>query len=472
MRARKLTAGLLSLAIAASSAVPCFGASFFYGETPLKYRIGGLQELIEEIRENYKDETDLDTMFNGIYKGLFDSLGDRWSKYVTPMEDGLNLVTTDLEEEYEGIGVVMRKTGGGLLITSTVLGSPAYHAGIRTGDYILKVGNVDVTQMESTQVADLIRGSGNTSVTLTVDRDGVNKVFTVNRTTISTKTVSSKMMEDNTGYIKIDSFDSKTFESFKTAYEDLIAKGMDSLVLDVRDNGGGLLGSAVQVADYLIHKEGLISTFVRQGKTVQTVYSEADSNAQVPVALLINGESASATELLAAALKERGAATLIGTATYGKGVAQTVVSTVQGSYYKLSVYYFLTPDGNNIDGVGVAPNISVYNPQGLSAEELAKLKDGLAPITETTKYYAGGSGLNVYGVQQRLAYMGYDVDRTGVMDEKTVEALKLVQAQAGASPYGGLDYCTLGIIEDMFDAYCNPKAEDLQLEKAKEFLNQ
>lgn len=471
MKRSKFTAVILCLALVFSCTGQCFGASFFYGETPLKYRISGLQELIEEIRENYKDETDLDTMFNGIFKGLFDSLGDRWSKYVTPMEDGLNLVTTDLDEEYQGIGVVIRKTGGGLLITSTVLGSPAYNAGIKTGDYLLKVGNIDVTQMESSEVADMIRGTEGSTVTITVDRDGINKVFTVRRTTISTKTVSYKMLEGNKGYIKIDSFDSHTFESFKAAYEDLIEQGMTGLVLDVRDNGGGLLGAAVDVADYLIHSEGIISSFVRQGKTIQVVKSTADSNAQVPVVLLINNESASATELLAAALKGRGAATLVGTATYGKGVAQTVISTVQDSYFKLSIYYFLTPDGEQIDGKGVTPNITVYNNAGMSEEERASIMKGLAPITESIKYHAGETGLNVYGVQQRLGYMGYDIDCTGVMDEKTVEVLKIVQGEAGACPYGGLDFCTLGIVQRMFDAFIGPKTEDLQLAKALSVLS-
>ena len=455
------------------SAAPARAMTFFYGETPIDLRMSALQEMIEEVRENYKDETEMDDIFLGIYQGLFSGLGDPWSEFVIPEEaaPGTNFVTTDVEEAYEGIGIVIRKTDSGLRISSVVSGSPAFQCGVRSGDYILKVGPQDVTEMSAEDVAQLIRGGSGSTVTLTVDRDGDVKVFEIVRQVIRTDTVSGKMTDSGVGYIRISSFAGGTADAFAETYDGLAAQGAKGIVLDLRGNGGGSIEQAVSVADHLIHEDGIISIFERQGEVIETVHSTKDSYAQLPVVCLVDGDTASASELLTAALKDRKAATVAGETTYGKGVAQFVGSAGQGNYYRLSVYYFLSPNGNAIDGAGIQPDVTVYGRGGRSDEEIAAMRSSMAPMNEEKKYYAGQSGLNVYGAQQRLAAMGYDVEATGVMDAKTVEVLKLVQAEAGACPYGGLDYCTLGIIRDKFDAWCGAESEDAALAKAIELLN-
>ena len=470
----KRSAALLAAGcIVLSSAAPAHAMGFFYENTPLDFRIDALEEMIEEIRENYKDETDLDSIFLGIYQGVFDGLGDPWSEFVIPEEgSGTNFITTDVEEAYEGIGVVIRQTDGGLLVTSVVSGSPAYQAGIRSGDYILKVGTQDVSEMSSEDAAQLIRGSSGSTVTLTVDRDGEMKIFDVMRQVIRTDTVSSKMLDEQIGYIRISSFAAGTAELFAESYDKLASDGAAGIVLDLRGNGGGVVDAAIAVADHLIHEDGIITIFERQGEVIETVHSTKDEIAKLPVVCLVDRKTASASELLAAALKDRKAATIAGENTFGKGVAQYVGSGGKGNYFKLSVYYFLSPNGRDIDGVGVAPELVIYNQSERSEEEIEAARAGLAPINEEKKYYAGQSGLNVYGVQQRLQLMGFDVDLTGVMDTKTIETLKSIQAEAGAYPYGGLDYCTLGIVKDMFDAWCAPAAEDAALAKALEWLKQ
>ena len=475
MKKRILTraAGLLAAAaIVLASAVPVQAMTFFYGETPIELRMNALQEMIEEVRENYKDEAEMDEIFLGIYKGLFSGLGDPWTEFVVPEEaaPGTNFVTTDVDEVYEGIGIVIRKTDSGLRISSVVSGSPAYQAGIHSGDYILKVGPQDVTEMSSEEAAQLIRGSSGSTVTLTVDRDGDVKVFEVTRQVIRTDTVAAEMLEDNIGYIKISSFAAGTADVFAEEYDKLAAQGAKGIVLDLRGNGGGSVEQAVSVADHLIHKTGVISIFKRQGEVIETIHSSTDDYAQLPVVCLVDRNTASASELLTAALKDRKAATIAGETTYGKGVAQFVGSAGKGNYFKLSVYYFLSPNGNDIDGVGIQPDVAIYNQSEHTPEEIAAIRANLAPINEEKKYYAGQNGLNVYGVQQRLKTMGYDVEPTSVMDAKTIEVLKALQAEAGACPYGGLDYCTLGIVKDKFDAWCSPASEDAALAKAVELL--
>ena len=307
-------------------------------------------------------------------------------------------------------------------------------------------------------------------MTLTVDRDGDVKVFEVTRQVIRTDTVAAEMLEDNIGYIKISSFAAGTADVFAEEYDKLAAQGAKGIVLDLRGNGGGSVEQAVSVADHLIHKTGVISIFKRQGEVIETIHSSTDDYAQLPVVCLVDRNTASASELLTAALKDRKAATIAGETTYGKGVAQFVGSAGKGNYFKLSVYYFLSPNGNDIDGVGIQPDVAIYNQSEHTPEEIAQIRANLAPINEEKKYYAGQNGLNVYGVQQRLKTMGYDVEPTSVMDAKTIEVLKVLQAEAGACPYGGLDYCTLGIVKDKFDAWCSPASEDAALAKAVELL--
>lgn len=464
----KIAALVAAAAIVLGSAAPASAMTFFYGDTPIEMRMDALEEMIEEIRENYKDETDLDEIFFGIYRGLFSGLGDPWSEFLTLEEPeyGTNIITTNVDEAYEGIGIVIRRQSIGFRITSVVSGSPAYRAGIHSGDYILKVGPYDVTEMTMEELIPLIRGEIGSTVTLTVDRDGDVKVFDVVREVIRTDTVSGEMLDGQIGYIRITAFSAGTADAFAELYDSLAAQGAKGVVLDLRGNPGGSVEQAVTIADHLIHKEGVITHFRRQGEIIETIYSSKDDYADLPIVCLVDRDTASASELLVSTLKDRKAATVVGEQTYGKGVAQFIGSAGKNSYFKLSIYYFVSPNGHVIDGTGILPDIAVYSPGKKSAEEIAAIKANLAPINEEKKYYAGQSGLNVYGVQQRLILMGYDLAPTGYMDAQTIAALKLVQAEAGACPYGGLDYCTLGIVKDKFDAWCNPGGEDEALAKA------
>ncbi|NCB42583.1 MAG: PDZ domain-containing protein [Clostridia bacterium] len=446
-------------------------ATFYRGETPLKYRVDALSELVLEVQEMYKDEVSLDTLFNGIYHGLFESLNDPWSVFYASSETANQLIKS-IEGEYGGIGITMRMASERVMITAIVVDSPAYHAGIKSGDYIVKVDNVETKGMLIDDVALLVRGEAGTSVTLTVEREGVQRLFKMNRQVIKTVSVSSKMMEgqNGVGYIKISSFDSNTDEEFLAARLALLSQGMNSMIIDLRDNGGGLMNSALDVADQLIPTAGYITHYERQGSIIESIKSTPNSTKNVPIVVLINEHTASASECLVGALKERGIATVIGETTYGKGVAQIVSDAGNGSALKLSTFYFLTPNKARIDGNGITPNIVVNSSGHLTQDEIQEIEKVLAPMTESVKYYAGGVGLNVYAAQQRLQYLDYDLELTAIMDEQTVLALKKFQADHLLYPYGGLDFTTTKALVAAFNAYINPTSQDLQLEKAIELL--
>lgn len=448
-----------------------YGATFYSGATPLKYRVDALSELILEVQEMYKDEVNLDTLFTGMYEGLLHSLGDPWSVFYTSSEEATQVIKS-IEGEYGGIGITMRMASEKVLVTATVENSPAYLAGVKSGDYIVKVDNVDLKGMLLDDVAILVRGEAGSSVTLTIERDGIQRLFTMNREIIKTISVTSKMLENsnNIGYIKISSFDSNTDEEFLETRLRLLSQGMEKMIIDLRDNGGGLMSSALNIADQLIPTTGFIAHYERQGQIIESVRSTPNATKVVPIVVLINENSASASECLVGAMKDRGVATVVGETTYGKGVAQIIADAGKGSSMKLSIFYFLTPNKTRIDGQGITPNIVVNSSAHLTKEELAAIGKGLAPMSESTKYYAGNVGLNVYAAQQRLQYLGYDLPLTAVMDEATIKAIKKFQANQLLYPYGGLDFTTTKALAKAFDIYISPSQEDLQLAKAVEVL--
>ena len=451
------------------------GASGFFvsaasQEAAIQEKVENLEDLIVDIQDLYKDEIDINQVFDGIYEGLFDALGDPWSVYYPSSETSSKLIKS-IEGEYSGVGITMTAANGRVIVTAVAKASPAELAGLQIGDYIMQIDGQTIEGLEIEDVALLIRGEEGTSVTLTVEKGGLLKNFTMVRQTIKIESVSYKMLEDQIGYIAISSFDSNTDDEFFQARLVLLNQGMKGLVIDVRNNGGGLMHSALSVANQLIPTEGILAYYEKQGKIIESVESTVNSLRTVPIVVLTNQGTASASECLVGALQDRGAATIVGETTYGKGVAQIVSEIADGAAIKLSVFYFLTPDKDRIDGNGIVPDIVVHKSGGLSSEEISKITDTLVPMTEPVRYYAGDIGLNVYAAQQRLQYMGYDVELTAVMDEQMLNAVKKFQAENNLYPYGALDFTTTKAVASAFHSYVNPSDEDLQLEKALDILS-
>ena len=455
-------------------AEPAYAAEFFWGEEATNdIRLQALGGFIEELQENYKDEVALDDMYVGIYKGLLDSLGDPWSGFYT--YDISDAIFSTVEEPFVGVGITFRKTDDGeFLVISTIPGGAAGEAGIRTSDVITKVDNVQLTgDMSSEDVQALVRGEEGSYVTLTIDRFGETLVFTLQRRTVTSQNVNSAMVTDDIGYISVSDFSTGTASAFATERLRMLNSGADALIIDLRGNPGGYLDEVSSICNQLIPEAGkVISTFTQQGELFDEIISTGNPTRQVPIALLVDGESASASEFMAACLKDNGIATLIGETTFGKGVAQTIQYSGNDTSYRYSVFYFVSPDGNDINGVGVVPDIYVKAGGGLSAEEIAKISKTLAPMTESVKYRAGQVGLNVYAAQQRLGYLGYDVDCTAIMDERTVAAVKAFQRSVGGYPYACLDYNTMKNLENAFSHWLSGGDKDLIMERALEYLNE
>lgn len=432
-------------------------------------RLDELRSIVQYIHDNYADEVDMETLADAAYSGVFDAL-DPWSVYYKTEEEKdafLDMVSG----KYAGAGFTMGLDGeGNCLITQVNALGPAFAAGIRKGSVLLRVNGVSTKGRSLSEIAAMVRGDEGTQVELEISYDGETSVVTLTRQTIKAQTVTFDMLEDGIGYVAISQFSGDSWREFRMAKLMLLAQGMEKMILDLRDNGGGVLADAVSIADMLVPADDPIVFFDQQGKIVESYYSMGSGYKNVPLVLLVNEKSASASECLAAAIKDNKAGTLVGTTTYGKGMAQTIVRTGAEDSFKLSFCHFLTPKKARIDGAGIAPDIVVYNGAELTSDELALLRQKLLPVESGRKYFAGEYGLTVLAVQQRLIVLGYDVPENACMEERTVEALKRIQSQYGAFPYGGLDYCTIDLVQRAFEEYILGDGTDRQLEKAIEVL--
>ena len=430
-------------------------------------RLYGIEDLIYFIHEYYKDEVTYEFLVDAAYNGVVDSLGDPWSVYYVTTDESDSFVQS-INQEYCGIGVTMQLDANRCLITDVNKTGPAYEAGMHSGCYITAVDGKSVEGLSLNEISEKVRGVEGTKVVVTVDENGTKKDFTVTRRKVRIATVNYEMLEDNIGYISLSSFGNSTVEEFRIARLTLLSQGAESLILDIRDNGGGYVSTALTIADDLID-EGILSRFVHRGEDLIEYEAEPDKTKKVPMVLLVNEYSASASEILAAALKDNGTAVLVGNTTYGKGVAQMIQDLDNNDAVKLSIYYFVTPNGDDINGVGITPDYIVPTSR-YSGEEAVSILSSVVPMAEEKKYYAGEYGLNVLAAQQRLAYLGYDVEPTAKMDEKTVAAIKAFQPTFGGYPYGGLDFGTQKAICAAFDALFTADASDPQLQKAVELL--
>ena len=432
-------------------------------------KLDALRDVVRYIDENYADDVNVEDLTDAAYNGIFDAL-DQWSVYYKTKEEKdafINQVTGN----YAGIGVTMALDGEGrCVITQVNTLGPAYEAGIKAGMIILSVNGTSVSGKTLDEISTLVRGEPGTQAELLLELDGERIEVSVERRNIKAQTVTYKMLEDNIGYIAISQFSGDSWKEFRTAKVNLIAEGMEKLIVDLRGNGGGVMGDALKIAGMLVPQGAPLVFFEQQGNIIDEYYSEGNNYKELPLAVLINGRSASASECLAAAVKDNGAGALVGVTTYGKGVAQELVSLDNGDSFKLTFCHFLTPKKQRIDGVGITPDYVVYNGAQLTAAQIESLEKNLLPFEEGKKYFAGQVGLTVLAAQQRLNIIGYDVDENARMDEKTVAALKRIQALYGASPYGGLDFCTIDLVQRAYKEYIEGDGTDKQLQKAIEVL--
>ncbi len=332
---------------------------------------------IEGLMNNYYlDELDEEQIETWLYKGAVAGLGDPYAAYYT--EEEYQSLRDSTNGSYCGIGVeISQNMNTGIVTVVRVFeDGPAMEAGLLPGDILYKVGDTEVTGMDLTMVVSLIKGEENTQVTVSVVRDGEADYLelSVERRTIEIQTVGSAMLEDQIGYISITSFDDVTTAQFNKALDELEAQGIKGLVVDLRDNGGGLVSSVCAILDRLLPEGLIVYTEDKYGNREEET-SDAEHYFDKPLAVLVNGNSASASEIFAGAVKDYGIGTLVGTKTFGKGIVQKIYPLHDGTAVKLTVSKYYTPKGNNIHEIGIEPDVEVELYEELKKEVLVPLEE-------------------------------------------------------------------------------------------------
>ena len=319
-----------------------------------------LEDIQSLIDKNFYFEDDEQQLQDGIVKGYMEGLDDPYSVYYTAEEYASFM--EDTEGEYVGIGVQVSQDADTKVITVVkVFDGPAKDAGIEAEDIVTEVDGIDVSNMDIDSVVDKIRGVEGTEVTVTVYRgsDGEDHDFTMNRKKVENPTVEYKMLDNNIGYIEVSSFYEVTGDQYIEAVESLEKQGMEGLIVDLRNNGGGLLETAVDMLDYMLPAGKLVYTEDKDGNVTSEYTSTDEEQFTKPLAILVNGYSASASEIFAGAIKDYGTGTLVGTNTFGKGIVQRLFPLDDGSAIKLTIAKYFTPNGNDIHEVGIKPDIEV-----------------------------------------------------------------------------------------------------------------
>ena len=316
-----------------------------------------LETVRQDIEKNYIEDTDRDKLFEGALKGMVAALEDPYSYYLTEEElEDFNVATSGT---YQGIGVQIEKSEDNqIMIFQVFKNSPAMEAGLLTGDKIIKVDGQEVDWSVYEQAVAMMKsGEPGSTVTLTIVRDGETMEVEVRRDIVEIPDMEYEMLDEDIGYIWLYSFDGQAAKNFKNAVEELQNNGMKGLILDLRGNGGGLLEVCREIADVLLPEGLVVYSESRSGK--RTEYKSDADALGIPLVILVNEYSASASEVLTGAVQDYGMGTVIGTTTFGKGVVQTMRPYEDGGALKLTTYKYFTPKGRDINKKGIEPDIHV-----------------------------------------------------------------------------------------------------------------
>lgn len=323
-----------------------------------------LEEVMRAIQDQYVDSVPPDKLTEGALKGMVEATGDRHSAYFSPEE--YKRFVEHFESSFTGIGVTVETSQrtGLVTVVSPIKGSPGERAGLRAGDAIIKVDGRDITNMTLNEAVSLIRGPKGTQVTLTIHREGVQEplVFKIVRDTITQPTLDYKMLESNIGYIQLFEFRKGSAQQVREAIANLRQQGMASLILDLRQNPGGLLNEAVDICSVFVPGGQPVVHIVERGGQKRTFKSSGKEPWNLPLVVLVDTGSASASEILSGAVKDLKIGTLVGVKTFGKGSVQSFWEFPDGSGIKLTTAKYLTAGEKSINGVGIDPDVVVENP--------------------------------------------------------------------------------------------------------------
>lgn len=321
------------------------------------------QTLIENLLEKYYvDGADKDAIEEGLYSGMTAGVGDVYTRYMPA--SSLVEYQDDLAGHFAGIGIYLyQDLNDSLVVSGVIPGQAAERAGLLPDDIFVSVDGQDVTGMTSTELVRLVKGEIGEDVTIVVYRPSANKniSYTITREDVTVFSVAGEMIDETTGYMQISEFKKNTYEQFMDVFKTLQDEGMERMVLDLRGNPGGLVNIVCQIGDELLPKGTMVYTEDKNGNRKDAVCD--DSYSDIPLVLLVNGGSASSSEILAGAMKDTERAKLVGTQTYGKGIVQRLFYLPDGSGLSITVEKYYTPNGISIHGVGIAPDYEVELPE-------------------------------------------------------------------------------------------------------------
>ena len=339
---------------------------YFYGNNNKE----GTNEIVSEINnyrkiidKYYLGEVDEEKLKEGAIKGYIEGLEDPYTEYISKedMQDYLE----DTMGNFVGIGIYMVQDTeeNKIMVLSPIKNSPAEKAGIQPGDYIIKINDVEYKGEQMTEASNKIKGEEGSTVKIEIQRKEEILTFEIKRENIIVNPVEGKVLENNIGYIAFSSFDEETAKEFKNKYEELSKQGITSLIVDLRNNGGGIVNVALDIAEYFAPKGSVLLYEVDKNNNEEIKKSENEPIINMPVIILTNENTASSSEILAGALQDLGIAKIVGTKTYGKGVIQEVLSLPDGSGIKITTEKYLTPNKREINKVGIQPDVEVELPE-------------------------------------------------------------------------------------------------------------
>lgn len=336
-------------------------------ESNLTKSLKNIEKLVKSKYLNVSDIDETNTI-DGAIAGYINALGDEYTEYIPA--DKMKEYTESVMGNFVGIGIYMVKNTDKDLVQvlSPIRESPAEKVGIKAGDLITKVDGVSYTADQMTEMANTIKGEEGSKVTLEILRGEETLTFEVIREKVNTNPVYSEKLENDIGYLEISSFDEGVTEDFKAKYLTLKEQGIKGLVIDLRDNGGGLVDEALKIVDYIVPKnQTTLITVDKDGKE-EVTKSKEDKLIEEPVVVLVNASSASASEIMAGALKDLGAAQIVGTKTYGKGVIQQLLTLSNGAGLKITVEEYYTPNKAKINKVGIIPDYEILLETSITRE--------------------------------------------------------------------------------------------------------
>ncbi len=413
------------------------------------------------IERYYPGTFSMETLFEGAAKGLVDGLGDPYSEYLTPEE--YQALMSSLGGSFGGLGIYIDSSDDGyIVIIAPIKGTPADKAGLKAGDKIATVDGQDFRGIDTNTASDRLRGEPGTSVKLGIIRAGVPGIieFVVERALIEVNPVEYELLAGEVGYIQLTTFNENATEKLDAAVTALRAAGAKSIILDLRNNGGGLLNQALSIASRFVRKNQTILSIASKSGTPQVYTSDGTGYIGLPLAVIVNGGTASASEIVAGAIKDNATGQIVGTTTYGKGAIQNVWKFTNGGGLRLTTAHYYTPSGTALDGNGIVPQYVVEDTITTSGAPFLNWYREIRHMRV---------GLDVLELEKVLMFLGIGTEADGVYGLPSVNAVKTFQMSQRIAATGVVDNATAALLNQAAQEHMQT-GYDPQLEKALELL--